>query len=538
VRAEFGATPLQLAVMSSAGGACLLLSLAWAWAFHGRQPLPYLVWTGFVARGVFLLVPFISSAWSFVGLVVARDFFGAAAAPAQAAVVERVYPRAQRGRALGTLRMAGAGLGIALALVAGQLFERVGYRWVFVTAAVLGMAASRLRGLTVPNVEPAAGGTPAGLGGAWRAVRDDRAFRRLLIASFLFGLGCWIQTPAHPLLLVDVLQVSPSQVGVFAAVAAVATLAGSAGWGRLVDRRTSLEAEDWSRAGLDDGRDRRRRGPPYRPVRRDRRDPGRDPWRGRSAGRGAGDPRFRRAYGVPDRRDPDGLRGLVRHPGARLLCSISAGSGEGRILDSMRKKVLTALAGALALLVVGSPVWAGPTDQLREYTDQVIKVLDDPSLRPGDRRAAVRKIANEAFDLAETAQRALARHWAARTPAEREEFTQLFGDLLERTYIARIAEYGGERIKYVGESLDGDRAIVRARIVTKSGTEVSVESRMHRRGDRWLIYDVLIENASLVNNYRSQFDRIVRTSSYEELIRRLKGKRDEFMNQRTTGTSG
>jgi phospholipid transport system substrate-binding protein len=204
----------------------------------------------------------------------------------------------------------------------------------------------------------------------------------------------------------------------------------------------------------------------------------------------------------------------------------------------MRKKVLTALAVALALLVVGSPVWAGPTDQLREYTDQVIKVLDDPSLRPGDRRAAVRKIANEAFDLAETAQRALARHWAARTPAEREEFTQLFGDLLERTYIARIAEYGGERIKYVGESLDGDRAIVRARIVTKSGTEVSVESRMHRRGDRWLIYDVLIENASLVNNYRSQFDRIVRTSSYEELVRRLKGKRDEFINQRATGASG
>jgi predicted MFS family arabinose efflux permease len=132
-------------------------------------------------------------------------------------------------------------LGIALALAAGQLFERVGYRWIFVAAALLGMAASlRLRGLTVPDVEP--GAAPTGLGGAWRAVRNDHAFRRLLIASFLFGLGCWIQTPAHPLLLVDVLQVSPSQVGVLAAVAAAATLAGSAGWGWLVDRRSSLEA--------------------------------------------------------------------------------------------------------------------------------------------------------------------------------------------------------------------------------------------------------------------------------------------------------
>jgi predicted MFS family arabinose efflux permease len=242
LRRELGATPLQLAVMSSAGGGCLLLSLLWARACHGRPPLPYLVWPAFAARGMFLLVPFVSSAWSFVGIVVAREFFGAAAAPAQAAVVERVYPRAQRGRALGLIRMAGAVLGIGLALAAGQLFEHVGYRWIFVGAALLGMAASlRLRQLSVPALE-SAGEEPGGLAGAWQMVNSDRAFRRLLIASFLFGFGCWIQTPAHPLLLVDVLQVSASQVGVLAAVAAVATLAGSVYWGWLIDRKSSLEA--------------------------------------------------------------------------------------------------------------------------------------------------------------------------------------------------------------------------------------------------------------------------------------------------------
>ncbi|MGH7303063.1 MAG: MFS transporter [Candidatus Rokuibacteriota bacterium] len=243
LRRELGATPLQLAVMSSAGGGCLLLSLLWAKAFDGRPPLPYLVWPGFVARGVFLLVPFVSSAWSFVGLVIARDFFGAAVAPAQAAVVERVYPRAQRGRALGLIRAAGAVLGIGLALAAGQLFDRIGYRWLFVAAALLGMAASlRLRRLAVPEPETGGAGAPVSIRGAWLAVRDDHAFRRLLVASFLFGFGCWIQTPAQPLLLVDVLQVSASQLGVCAAVAAVATLAGSAYWGWLVDRRSSLEA--------------------------------------------------------------------------------------------------------------------------------------------------------------------------------------------------------------------------------------------------------------------------------------------------------
>ena len=243
LRRELGATPLQLAVMSSAGGGCLLLSLLWAKACHGRPPLPYLVWPAFLARGVFLLVPFVSSAWSFVGLVIARDFFGAAVAPAHAAVIERVYPREQRGRALGLVRMAGAVLGIGLALAAGQLFDRIGYRWIFVAAALLGMAAClRLRRLSVPEPGIDRDEGPAGLREAWLTVREDHAFRRLLVASFLFGFGCWIQTPAHPLLAVDVLQVSASQVGVFASVAAVATLAGSAYWGWLVDRKSSLEA--------------------------------------------------------------------------------------------------------------------------------------------------------------------------------------------------------------------------------------------------------------------------------------------------------
>ena len=202
---------------------------------------------------------------------------------------------------------------------------------------------------------------------------------------------------------------------------------------------------------------------------------------------------------------------------------------------------IVALAAAASLsLFAGAPAWAGPTDQLREYTDQVIKALDDPALARGDRRAAVRKIAHEAFDATETARRVLARHWQARTPAERDEFTQLFADLLERTYIARLDEYGGERIRYVSESVDGELATVRARIVTRTGIEVPVESRMVLRGERWLIYDVLIENVSLVANYRSQFDRIVRSSSYEELVRRLKQKRDEFLNDqaRTRRSAG
>lgn len=181
---------------------------------------------------------------------------------------------------------------------------------------------------------------------------------------------------------------------------------------------------------------------------------------------------------------------------------------------------------ALAVVItlsLGGYAWASsPTEQLRAYTDQVMKALEDPTLTASARLEAVRTVAGEAFDVTETAKRALGPHWQQRTSAEQGEFVQLFQDLLERGYLSRIGEYGGEQIKYVSEKVDGDYALVRALIVTKKGTQIPVESRLLRKADRWLIYDVLVENVSLIASYRSQFDRVIRTTSYGELVRRLK----------------
>jgi phospholipid transport system substrate-binding protein len=191
------------------------------------------------------------------------------------------------------------------------------------------------------------------------------------------------------------------------------------------------------------------------------------------------------------------------------------------------------LAAALAALAVTVPAWAGaPTDQVRQYTDQVQKILEDPALRSADKRAAVRKVAIEIFDVNETAKRALGLHWQARNAAERDEFVQLFADLLERTYISKIDLYGGERLRYTSEAIDGEFAIVRAKVVTAKGTEVPVEARMLKRSDHWLIYDIMIENVSLIGNYRTQFDRIIRTASFQELVRKLKENRNQFLNEK------
>jgi predicted MFS family arabinose efflux permease len=242
LRRELGATPLQLALLPAATAGCLLLSVAWVRLIDARAPLPYVVWSSFTARALFLLVPFVGSPWSFLGILVAGNLLGTIASPAQACLVEQIYPREQRGRALGASRMAGAILGIVAMPAAGILVALVGYRWVFAGGALAGMAAS-LWQRRLP-VRPRDGGPPerARLGEAWAAVREDRDFRRLLLAMFVFGSGVWIQMPANTLMVADVLAATPRQLGVFAACAAAAALAGNACWGRLVDRSSSLEA--------------------------------------------------------------------------------------------------------------------------------------------------------------------------------------------------------------------------------------------------------------------------------------------------------
>jgi phospholipid transport system substrate-binding protein len=186
------------------------------------------------------------------------------------------------------------------------------------------------------------------------------------------------------------------------------------------------------------------------------------------------------------------------------------------------------VAAGLALLTARVTLAGPPTDQIKDRVEQVLKVVQDPELkkesRAAERRAAIRRVASEIFDFEDTSKRALGRYWQERTPEERKEFVELFTDLLEHSYVSKIEQYRGEKISYVGETIDGDVATVRTRIVTPKGTEVPVDYRMARQGDRWRVYDVVIEGVSLVSNYRTQFNKIIQTSSYKDLVEKLRAK--------------
>ena len=178
-----------------------------------------------------------------------------------------------------------------------------------------------------------------------------------------------------------------------------------------------------------------------------------------------------------------------------------------------------------AAATLGSTVEAGvPTDQLRGATDRVLKVLQDAELKQPAKRDArrqqIRSIADEIFDWQETGKRALAR--------QRQEFSPLFADPIERSSISQIEQYSGERVVYAGETIEGDQATVRTKLITKSNTEIPIDYRMQKEGDRWRAYDVVIEGVSLVSNYRTQFNRIIQQSGYPELFNKMKAKQEEL----------
>ena len=197
------------------------------------------------------------------------------------------------------------------------------------------------------------------------------------------------------------------------------------------------------------------------------------------------------------------------------------------------RAVIAALVLPLSLLSVPA-AWAGaPTDQLRDGIDRVFKILGDPDLRGDDkaaqRKTAVTRVAREFFDFGEMSKRALGRHWDQRTPAEREEFARLFTELIQRSYFSKIDEHGSEKTVFRGETMDGQHAVVRTMLLLAHGAQMPLDYSMVNASDRWRVYDLSIDGISLVANYRAQFNRIIRTSSYADLVTRLTSHQTEFV---------
>jgi phospholipid transport system substrate-binding protein len=169
-----------------------------------------------------------------------------------------------------------------------------------------------------------------------------------------------------------------------------------------------------------------------------------------------------------------------------------------------------------------------PTEKIKQTTDKIIGIVGNPKLKgpenAAERKRLIRQAVDERFDWEEMSRRTLARHWRDRTEEEKKEFIDLYGKLLEQTYLDKVEGYSGEKVLYESERVDGKYADVTVKIMTKQETVILTEYRLKAKGDNWLVYDISVEGVSLINNYRNQFNSIIGSSSFKELIKKLKIK--------------
>jgi phospholipid transport system substrate-binding protein len=168
-----------------------------------------------------------------------------------------------------------------------------------------------------------------------------------------------------------------------------------------------------------------------------------------------------------------------------------------------------------------------PTEAVRATLTQVIQILEDKELkqprRAQERRRRLEETIAARFDYGEMSKRTLAAQWRSLSPQERDEFVELFKGFLSDRYAAKIEGYAGEQVQYLSERIEGEYAEVRTKLVSGK-VNVPLDYRLIKKADTWHAYDVIVDGISLVKNYRSQFTRIIRESSYSELVRRLRDR--------------
>lgn len=192
------------------------------------------------------------------------------------------------------------------------------------------------------------------------------------------------------------------------------------------------------------------------------------------------------------------------------------------------------LATVVALLLSSTgAVAATPTASIQGAIDGVIKILNTDSLK-GDakrkiRRDKIRGAIGPSFSFEAMSRRSLGKYWKKLSDAEKSEFVEVFGTMIENSYISKLEKYTDEKVLYEKETIRKSSAEVRTKVITSSGTKIPINYRMSNKTGDWLIYDVVVEGVSLVRNYRSQFAQVLRKEPIASLITTLREKSAKSM---------
>ena len=195
---------------------------------------------------------------------------------------------------------------------------------------------------------------------------------------------------------------------------------------------------------------------------------------------------------------------------------------------------LATVFGFAITLIIGTGetrlLASAPGEQIKATVDRVMEILKDPKLQGDDkkteRREKLRQVVLPRFDFAEMGKRALGNNWN-RYPEKQQEFVAAFKQLLEESYADQIQAAKGDKVVYLNERTDKGYSEVDTKVISSKGEETPMTYKLHSVDSDWKVYDIVVENVSIVNNYRSQFNRILSNASLDELIKRIKEKRFE-----------
>jgi phospholipid transport system substrate-binding protein len=206
-------------------------------------------------------------------------------------------------------------------------------------------------------------------------------------------------------------------------------------------------------------------------------------------------------------------------------------NGERAVLKGL-VALTVSLTVVLLTAIPAKPAQAGePTEAMRSTISEVLKIVADKELKqPGkanERRQLLEKVVGERFDYQEMSRRSLGAPWNNLSDKEKQEFVSLFQTLLVNTYADKVESYSGDGVHYVNERTEKEYAEVRTKVLTGK-TEIPLDYRLLNKGSDWRVYDVVVDGVSLVNNYRGQFTKILRTSSYADLVDQLRKKSDKI----------
>ncbi len=194
----------------------------------------------------------------------------------------------------------------------------------------------------------------------------------------------------------------------------------------------------------------------------------------------------------------------------------------------MLNRLLKFLMMAVALSFTSASLAASsPTDDVRTSVDAILVILQNGELDVQQKRADISKIITKRFDFRAMSQRTLATNWKKTSDEEKKQFTALFSQLIESSYVGRIEAYTNEKVEYPGEKVKGKKAVVETLILTSSA-DIPVNYKLYQKGDQWLVYDVIIEGISLISNYRSSYQEIMKDEGFDGLLNKMQAKIDEL----------